>query len=413
MKKKKNKNMEKKKLLYYEKNKFDEFVKKFPEGDRIVFPISYLTNQNTALQYTGIDKVKHFVIDITALVMSARERKDLRLIYESWINFLNEKNEDDIDYCVEKTYLQDACEIFSYYFEKNEEIDNVSDNVEKRKSIHEQSNEFAIVNCSKEKFDDILKQLNSQLYGHQKFKKDFKDQLEAFILLHRMKIKKVFSLLICGKSGIGKTEVARILQKEMYPTELSIKINFGNYSGKGSLWSLIGSPKGYVGSEQGGELTNKIINSKSKVIVIDELDKADEAIFTFFYEMLEDGQYTDLDGKVIDLDGYIIIFTANLNNSNFKNIIPEPLFSRFDMTYEFQPLCLEEKMKFVSDLADKLLDEYTEYIGELDKSEIKKQIMDENYQNYDNLRNIKRNVMNCFVKLVEKDSLWSSSINYE
>ena len=57
--------------------------------------------------------------------------------------------------------------------------------------------------------------------------------------------------------------------------------------------------------------------------------------------MLEDGQYTDLDGKVIDLDGYIIIFTANLNNSNFKNIIPEPLFSRFDMTYEFQPLCLE------------------------------------------------------------------------
>ena len=97
--------MEKKKLLYYEKNKFDEFVKQFPEGDRIVFPISYLTNQNTALQYTGIDKVKHFVIDITVLVMSARERKDLRLIYESWINFLNEKNEDDIDYCVEKTYL--------------------------------------------------------------------------------------------------------------------------------------------------------------------------------------------------------------------------------------------------------------------------------------------------------------------
>lgn len=91
MKKKKNKNMEKKKLLYYEKDKFEELVKQFPEGDRIVFPISYLTNQNTALQYTGIDKVKHFVIDITAMVMSARERKDLRLIYESWINFLNKK----------------------------------------------------------------------------------------------------------------------------------------------------------------------------------------------------------------------------------------------------------------------------------------------------------------------------------
>lgn len=80
------------------------------------------------------------------------------------------------------------------------------------------------------------------------------------------------------------------------------------------------------------------------------------------------------------------------------------------MTYEFQPLRLEEKMKFVSDLTDKLLDEY---IGELDKNEIKKQIKEGNYQNYDNLRNIKHNVMNCFVKLVEKDSLWSNSINYE
>ena len=57
-------------------------------------------------------------------------------------------------------------------------------------------------------------------------------------------------------------------------------------------------------------------------IVILLSDKADEAIFTFFYEMLEDGQYTDLDGKVVDLDGYIIVFTANLNSDNFKNMIP-------------------------------------------------------------------------------------------
>jgi len=68
----------------------------------------------------------------------------------------------------------------------------------------------------------------------------------------------------------------------MYPEEPPIKINFGNYSGKGSLWSLIGSPKGYMGSETGGELTNKITNSKSKIIIIDELDKADATIFNFF-----------------------------------------------------------------------------------------------------------------------------------
>lgn len=187
----------------------------------------------------------------------------------------------------------------------------------------------------------------------------------------------------------------------MYPGESLIKINFGNYSGKGSLWSLIGSPKGYIGSEQGGELTNKISYSKSKIIVIDELDKADEAIFTFFYEMLEDGQYTDLDGKVIDLDGYIIIFTANLDSSNFKKIIPEPLFSRFDMTYEFQALRLSDKIRFVSEFTDKLLEDYTENIGTLDQDIIKKQILEKNYHNYDNLRIIKRKVMNRFVELVK------------
>ena len=122
-----------------------------------------------------------------------------------------------------------------------------------------------------------------------------------------MKRKKVFSMLLCGKSGVGKTEVGRILQRVLYPDAPSIKI-------VPVLWSLIGSPKGYVGSEQGGELTNKIIHSKSKIIIIDELDKADEAIFTFFYEMLEDGQYTDLDGNVVDLDGYIVVFTANLHS---------------------------------------------------------------------------------------------------
>lgn len=409
-----NRKMKKKKLLYYEKGKFNEFAKQFPDRDNTVYPISYLTDRNIALKYTGINDVEYFVIDITVMVLSALARNDLRIIYEGWINSLNEENEENIEYCVEKTFLREACELFSYYFERDEECDKVLEKVELTTAeTHEEEETFSIVNCTKDEFESIIEQFGQQLYGHENFKKDFKDQLEAFIMLHRMKRKKVFSLLVCGKSGIGKTEVGRILQREIYPEEPPIKINFGNYSGKGSLWSLIGSPKGYVGSEQGGELTNKIMHSKSKVIVIDELDKADEAIYTFFYEMLEDGKYTDLDGKVIDLDGYIVVFTANLNSANFKDMIPEPLFSRFDMTYEFQPLSYDDKVKFVSDFADKLLVDFAEHIGEVDKDFIKKHIIEENYQNYDNLRSIKRNVMNCFVGLVGKDSAWKEDINSE
>ncbi|PWJ18860.1 AAA family ATPase [[Clostridium] innocuum] len=397
----------KKKLLYYEKGSFDEFVKKFSKGEDNVYSISYLTDKNIALRYTAINGVEHFIIDITVMVMSALARNDLRIIYESWISLLNEENESNIDYCVEKSFLSEACDIFSYYFERNEECDKVMSQIEEiKEDNNEESKIFSIVNCDKNEFNSVVEQFEKQLYGHENFKENFKKQLEAFILLNKMKRRKVFSLLICGKSGVGKTEVGRILQRQMYPDDLPIKINFGNYSGKGSLWSLIGSPKGYVGSEQGGELTNKILHSKSKIIVIDELDKADEAIFTFFYEMLEDGQYTDLDGKVINLDGYIIVFTANLNNKNFKDMIPEPLFSRFDMTYEFQPLSYTDKLKFITDFTDKLLKDYKEHIGGLDEFNIKKQIIEKNYQISDNLRNIKRKVMNDFVELVGEESAW-------
>ena len=398
-----NKVMMKKKLLYYEKEKFDEFVDNLQVTNDEIYPISYLTNQNIALKYTGIDGVEYFIIDITTMVMSALVRNDLRIIYEGWINSLNERNDENIDYCVEKTFLHDACELFSYYFEIDEKIEGLLEKKEETKEESGKDNEKnSIVYYKKEKFDSAIQRFNANLYGHSLFKEQLRKQLEAFILLHRMQRKKIFSILLCGKSGVGKTEVGRILQREMYPDESAIKINFGNYSGKGSLWSLIGSPKGYVGSEQGGELTNKIIHSKSKIIIIDELDKADEAIYTFFYEMLEDGQYTDLDGKVIDLDGYIVVFTANLNNSNFKEMIPEPLFSRFDMTYEFEPLSYDDKMQFVLNFTDELIGSYISHVGKLDQEGIKERIIQKNFQNQNNLRTIKRNIMNIFDKYLSR-----------
>lgn len=399
--------MIKKKLLYYEKGKFAEFLDDLQTGDSEIYPISYLTNQNIALKYTVIEGVQYFIVDITTMVMSAIVRNDLRIMYEGWINSLNEENGDNIDYCIEKTFLNEACDIFSYYFEADEMIENALEGTEEIKGdLEKEEDKNAIVYYPKDKFDSVIQRFNEHLYGHSQFKKRFRKQLEAFVLLHRMQRKKVFSMLLCGKSGVGKTEVGRILQREMYPEESAIKINFGNYSGKGSLWSLIGSPKGYVGSEQGGELTNKIIHSKSKIIIVDELDKADEAIFTFFYEMLEDGQYTDLDGKVIDLDGYIVVFTANLNNSNFKNMIPEPLFSRFDMTYEFEPLSYEDKMEFIISFTDELIEAYILHVGELDYEGIKERILHKDFQVQNNLRTIKRNIMNTFVELVGENGAW-------
>lgn len=391
----------KKQLLVYDKDNIDEFKNSLPDIYGNVYPISHLTNSNLALGYTSINGEEKIVIDITAMVLSARARSDLQIMYEGWINALNEENEENVFFCVENICVKDACDIFHYYFSEPKGYETKPDDKEDRETL-------SIVQYSENLFNDLIARIRNGLYGHDIFKDDLEKQLKSFILLHRMGKQKLFSMLLCGKSGIGKTEVGRLFHDIMYHGESPIKINFGNYSGKGSLWSLIGSPRGYVGSEQGGELTNKIQRSKSKIIVIDELDKADEAIYTFFYEMLEDGQYTDLDGKLVDLDGYIVVFTANLNNNNFKEKIPEPLFSRFDMTIEFEPLSKQKIMDFVTDYIDELMDSYENNIGELQREKIKSALLEKGYIVKDNLRNVKRDIMNEFVNYVGLDRVWCS-----
>jgi len=128
--------------------------------------------------------------------------------------------------------------------------------------------------------------------------------------------------------------------------------------------------------------------------------------------MLEDGQFTDLDANVYDLDGYIVIFTANLNNNNFKEKIPEPLFSRIDMTYEFLPLTIEDKTRFINEFIDGLLLDYQHYIStEINIEEIKgKVICRINLAAISNLRNIKRNIMNEFIDIVGTKKLWDEEL---
>lgn len=404
--------MEKYELITYDKEQIEEFKNQIERDKKNSFiPISYFLDDKLNLKYTGINDADELYVDITALILSVEVRNDLYLVYEGWINALIDKNKDDIYFCIERKYLKKACEIFFHYFEYNEDdftMDVIEDSHSSENIELNEENYNSIVNYEQSEFDLLISKFNSELYGHNDFKINLERQLKAFILLHKMKRAKIFSILLCGKSGVGKTEVGRLLHNFMYPNEKMIKINFGNYSGKGSLWSLIGSPKGYVGSEKGGELSKKIEGSKAKIIIIDELDKADESIFTFFYEMLEDGQFTDLDNKVYNLDGYIAIFTANLTNENFKEKIPEPLFSRFDMTYEFIPLSVQDKITFVNDFTNKLLSDYCQYISqEINNDDIKNKMFSIDFCGMNNLRNIKRGIMNEFIDIVGTNELWN------
>jgi ATP-dependent Clp protease ATP-binding subunit ClpA len=219
------------------------------------------------------------------------------------------------------------------------------------------------------------------------FIEEFIKELKNFIILNKYNVRRLFSVFISGESGVGKTEFAKILSDTLYPNENLIKINFGNYSTKDVLNSLIGSPRGYIGSDT-GELNEKINKSKTKVILIDEFEKADSNVFNFFYELLEDGFFTDRLGEVHDLNGYIIVFTSNLSKEEYQKRIPDPLKSRFDMVYYFTLLSTREKEIFIADYTNELLAklELSQNISESIKCELFK------LSQLENIRNIKREI---------------------
>ena len=210
------------------------------------------------------------------------------------------------------------------------------------------------------------------------------------------------SILICGDSGIGKTELAKIIHNTFYKDSKMIKINLGNYKTQGALNSLIGSPKGYFGSERGGELSNKIQNSDSKVILIDEFEKADTDIFNFFYELLEDGKFTDLNEHEFYLNGYLIIFTSNLNEKNYKDIIPAPLLSRFTMKALFEPLDYATKNKYVQEKCKRLVNIYNEKYGKsIDFKDVLKNIDKDTIKTIKNIRYLNQIVQNTLISYIE------------
>lgn len=271
-------------------------------------------------------------------------------------------------------------------------------------NIYTEENEKNYDFCSLdiEQINLLEKELNDKLYGHENIKKELLKKIRSYNVLYNIGEIKIMSLFICGESGVGKTELAKIIHNTLYSHSKIIKINLGNYKSQGSLNSLIGSPKGYFGSERGGELSNKIQNSDSKIILIDEFEKADIDIFNFFYELLEDGKFTDLNENEFNLNGYLIVFTSNLNENNYKEIIPSPLLSRFTMKVLFEPIDYSIKKKYINDKSEKMIKLYNEkYNDTLNYEEVISRIDESCIKNISNFRYLNQLIQNSLISYVD------------
>ena len=182
--------------------------------------------------------------------------------------------------------------------------------------------------------------------------------------------KPIGSFIFLGPTGVGKTELAKTLARTMFDSEdAMIRIDMSEYMEKHAVSRLVGAPPGYVGYEQGGQLTEAVRRKPYSVLLFDEIEKAHEDVFNMFLQILDDGRLTDNKGKTVDFKNTIIIMTSNIGSqylldnqgdeitdeskdkvmASLRNKFKPEFLNRVDDIIMFKPLS-EEGIKKIIDI---------------------------------------------------------------
>ena len=196
-----------------------------------------------------------------------------------------------------------------------------------------------LVEGERQKLSRLAETLHERVIGQDKAV----DAVADAVIRSRAGIKNrqrpVGAFLFLGPTGVGKTELAKALAQELFDDENAmVRLDMSEYMEKFAVSRLVGAPPGYVGFEDGGQLTEAVRRKQFSVVLLDEIEKAHPDVFNLLLQVLDDGRLTDSHGRTISFKNTVVIMTSNAPKEALKDIFRPEFLNRLDEVLEFDSL---------------------------------------------------------------------------